>query len=320
LEILQSIKPMSASNDWRKEAAAAFPRARFDESMKRHATFRIGGPADCYLEVRSLPELRGVLRFCVRRRVPLFLLGWGSKLLVADSGIRGLVVRLTGDFEKVSFVAGGRGAPSGAARVSVGAGARVPKLLSIAAARGLSGLEPLSGIPGTVGGALVMNAGTASGSIGDLVSSVRVLDPWTGRTEILPRGRLRFGYRKSSLGRRVVVGCELRLKAAAKVDIITRIREYQRRRSLTQPISTYNIGSIFKNPPGFPAAKLIEDCGLKGAVCGGARVSAKHSNFIENFRGASSADVLELVSRVRSAVRAAHGVDLELEMRVVGDA
>ncbi|MBI5882814.1 MAG: UDP-N-acetylmuramate dehydrogenase [Elusimicrobia bacterium] len=312
---------MRSRSDWKEEAAAAFPAARFNEPMRLHTTFKIGGPADCYLEASSEAGLKAVLRFGVRRRVPVFLLGGGSKLLVADAGIRGFVVRLTGDFEGVSFPAGGRAAPGGAAaRVAVGAGVRVPKLLSFAAAKGLAGLEPLAGIPGTVGGALVMNAGTREGSIGDLVFSVRTLDPRTGRTAVFPRGRLRFGYRKSSLGRSVVVGCELRLKAASKVDIITRIREYQRRRSLTQPIYSNNIGSIFKNPPGLPAAKLIENCGLKGAVCGGARVSTKHSNFIENFSRASSADVLELVSRIRSVVRAAHGVDLELEMRVVGDA
>ncbi|MFA6317670.1 MAG: UDP-N-acetylmuramate dehydrogenase [Elusimicrobiota bacterium] len=303
---------MSAAKDWRKEARAALPRPRFDEPMRRHTTFRIGGPADCYIEAASEDELRAVLRFCAVRRVPVFLLGWGSKLLVADAGIRGVTVRLCGDFEEVSFRAGGR--------VLAGAAARLPRLARLAASQGLSGLEPLAGIPGTVGGALVMNAGIREGDIGGLVSSVRALDPRTGRPSVLPRRSLRFGYRKSGLGRRVVVGCELRLKEGDKVDIITRIREYQRRRSLTQPISSHNIGSIFKNPPNSPAAKLIEDCGLKGSVCGGARVSTKHSNFIENTGGATSADVLELVRRVREAVRAAHGVDLELEMKVVGDA
>ncbi|MBI4677105.1 MAG: UDP-N-acetylmuramate dehydrogenase [Elusimicrobia bacterium] len=303
---------MRTRSSWRGEAARAFPAARFDEPMRRHTTFKIGGPADCYVEIPDERGLRRAVRFSRANGPPLFLLGWGSKLLVADAGIRGLVVRLVGAFERAAFLSGGR--------LRAGAGARLPKLVSLAAREGFGGLEPLAGIPGTVGGALIMNAGTPQGSIGGLVRCVRVLDPATGKARTLHRGQVRFGYRTSSLGPRIVVGCELQLKACAKDDIITHIREYQRRRSLTQPIHSHNIGSIFKNPPGLPAAELIDDCGLKGAVCGGARVSTKHANFIENFSQASSADVLELISRIRDRVRAAHGVDLELEMRVVGDA
>ncbi|MBI5623203.1 MAG: UDP-N-acetylmuramate dehydrogenase [Elusimicrobia bacterium] len=303
---------MPTPRDWRGEAAAAFPAALFDEPMRLHTTFRIGGPADCYLEAASLRELRRLLRFCRRKRLPALILGWGSKLLVSDRGIRGMTVRLTGEFEEVRFLAGGR--------VAAGAGVRVPRLVSMAAAKGLSGLEPLAGIPGTVGGALVMNAGTVEGSIGDVVTKVRTVGPDGAGTGSISCAAARFGYRNSGLGRKVVVGCELRLKASDKVGIITRIREYQRRRSLTQPISSHTVGSIFKNPPGVPAAKLIEACGLKGAVCGGARVSSKHSNFIENSGEATCADVLSLVRRIRRTVSARRGVDLELEMRVVGDA
>lgn len=269
--------------------------------MSAHTTFKIGGPADAYAE----PATREQLRALAALGVPTFYVGWGSNLLVRDGGIRGLVLRLRGDFEKLEFLGGGR--------VWAGAGVRCPAFVAAAAERGLGGAEFLVGVPGTIGGALVMNAGTREGEIGGLVESVETLEG------VLPRRELSFSYRSSSLQNSVVLGGVLSLKADDKAVIMKRVQQHQQKRLQTQPVHTYNVGSTFKNPPGHFVAKLIEEAGLKGSVCGGARISPMHANFIENFDGAKATDVLELVERARRAVRERRGVELELEMKVVGE-
>ncbi|HVE14594.1 MAG TPA: UDP-N-acetylmuramate dehydrogenase [Elusimicrobiota bacterium] len=300
-----------ASDGWQQDLARLLPAARLDEPLKNHTTFCIGGPADAYLEARSLDDLKKLYGFCVPRGVPVFLLGWGSNLLVLDGGIRGVVLALRGEFESLSF---------DGCRARAGAGVRLPALAVECGKRGLSGAEPLVGVPGTVGGSLVMNAGTRDGEIGALVREVEIFDPSALQTRVLARAELAFDYRKSNLGGRVVTGGLLELKAGDKVDILGRIKDFQSRRLKTQPIHTFNVGSIFKNPPGRFVAKLIEDAGLKGRSRGGARVSPLHANFIENERSATAADVLALIDEVREAVRARFGVDLELEVKVVGEA
>jgi len=299
------------SASWPHALKGLFPETRFDEPLRKHTTFRIGGPADAYLEVREPLALTRLLRFAKKRRVPAFALGWGSKLLVRDGGLRGIVFRLRGDFEDIRALSG--------RRVYAGAGVRLQRLVMWCAERDLAGAEPLVGVPGTVGGALVMNAGTSEGTIGDLVRSVHVLDARTFEPRVLPRSRLRFRYRGSSLSKRFLLGGTLELNAGNKGDIIDRVDGLQRRRLQTQPVHSYNVGSVFKNPPGFAAARLIQEAGLKGRVVGGARVSPKHANFIENTGRAKAGDVLQLVEIIRGAVRVRTGLDLELEMQVVGE-
>lgn len=296
---------------WRAQLARIFPDALFDEPMSKHTTFRIGGPADAYVAVRDEEGLAALHRFAREKRLPVFALGWGSNLLVRDGGIRGIVLRLRGEFEKVRFPAPGL--------VRAGAGVRIPQLVVRCAAKGLAGTEPLVGVPGTVGGALVMNAGTREGEIGDLVREVEVLGEDGLAVERLPRERVRFEYRASSLAGRLVLGATLELKGGDKGDIIRRVKENQLKRLRTQPIHTYNVGSVFKNPPGRFVAQLIEQAGLKGRESGGARVSPMHANFIENHRKARAADVLRLVDLIREDVLRRHGVELELEMKVVGE-
>ena len=194
----------------------------------------------------------------------------------------------------------------------------MPRLVASCARKGLSGLEPIVGVPGAVGGALVMNAGTPEGEIGPFVDEVETLDA-QGRLRTLARADLRFGYRSSNLGESLVLSALLRLKPGVKGDIMAALARRQRKRFLTQPIHTYNVGSTFKNPPGLFAAKMIEQAGLKGRAVGGARVSPMHANFIENFAGAKACDVLALVDLISERVRAASGVKLELEMRIVGE-
>jgi UDP-N-acetylmuramate dehydrogenase len=297
---------------WAGEFRTMFPEARLDEPLARYTTFRIGGPADAFLELKTSKQLGDVLRFCREKGAPLTPLGFGSNLLVRDGGIRGVVVRLRGDFETVSF--------PGGLRARAGAGARVPQFVTLCAERGLTGPEPLVGIPGTIGGALVMNAGTPEGEIGPLVVEAEVFDPKTLEPRVLPASELRFTYRHSSLQNLVVTGALLQLKQGDKASIMTRVQRLQQRRQQTQPIHTFNVGSTFKNPSGEYAAVLIERAGLKGRGVGGVRVSRMHANFLENFGNAKAADVLQLIEEIRSAVKSQSGVELELEVKVVGDA
>jgi UDP-N-acetylmuramate dehydrogenase len=187
------------------------------------------------------------------------------------------------------------------------------------AAQGLCGDESLVGVPGTVGGALVMNAGTREGEIGPLVVEVETFDPRTLAAATLHAKDLHFEYRKSNLEGRIVLGCVLQLKPGDKVDIMKRVQDFQQKRLRTQPIHTYNVGSTFKNPQGKFVAKLIEEAGLKGMTVGGARISPMHANFIENFADAKAADVLALVGKIQAQIKKSLGLDLELEMKVVGE-
>jgi UDP-N-acetylmuramate dehydrogenase len=297
--------------DWRAELKAACPRTRFDEPLAPYTTFKIGGPADAFTEAGSPDEVVAALRVARDLDKPLFILGWGSNLLVRDRGVRGIVLRLDGEFSRISF--------PGHDRVTSGCAVRVPQLVVSCADKGLSGLEPIVGVPGTVGGAVAMNAGTRDGEIGALVVEVSVVDRETFAVRRIPKDELPFAYRYGPVENLVVLSCTLQLKPGDKGDIMALVGRYQQKRLQTQPIHTYNVGSTFKNPPGRFAAQMIEQLGLKGHAVGGARVSPMHANFIENFAGAKASDVLALVDLIRERARATFGVGLELEMRVVGE-
>jgi len=296
---------------WKKELARALPQARWEEPLAPHTTFRIGGPAECYVEAERPEDLAALFGVTRPGGVPVFMLGWGSNLLVLDGGVRGVVLRLKGGFDRLRRLEG-RG-------VWAGAAVRLPRLVSYCAAHDLAGSEPLVGVPGTVGGALVMNAGTRQGEIGGLVREVELFDTERLASALKKGSELGFGYRRSELEGSVVTGVSLELNPGDKVDILRRVQELQAQRLRTQPVHTYNVGSVFKNPPGRFVAQLIEEAGLKGTSLGGARISPKHANFIENHRGATAADVLGLVEQARRAVRLRHGVELELEMKIVGE-
>jgi UDP-N-acetylmuramate dehydrogenase len=299
-------------SDWRAKIVEALPAAKRDEPLAKYTTFRIGGPADLFVELKTRDELALLMRLSKEAKRPVLLVGFGSNLLVRDGGVRGVVARLRGDFEKIEFMDG--------ERVRAGAAVRVPQLVTACAEKGLSGDEPLVGVPGTVGGALVMNAGTREGEIGPLVREVEIFDEKSGAVSNIPADALEFHYRRSNLDGRIVLGCLLQLMRGDKVVIMKRVQGYQQKRLQTQPIHTYNVGSTFKNPPGKFVAKLIEDAGLKGFAVGGARVSPMHANFIENFNAAKASDVLELVRVIQEKVQASFGLALELEMKVIGEA
>jgi len=296
--------------DWIEELERAGVSPLRDEPLSKHTSFKIGGPADAYVTAKTREQAAAALRVARAAKIPVFFLGWGSNLLVRDGGVRGLVLALGGELEKIEF--------PGPDLVRAGAAARVPQLVVSCAEKGLSGLEPIVGVPGCVGGALVMNAGTRDGEIGPFVEEVETLDS-EGNAAVVPRGRLAFGYRCSNLGNSLVLSALLRLKRGVKADIMAVVARQQQKRLQTQPIHTFNVGSTFKNPPGLFAAQMIEQLGLKGRALGGARISPMHANFIENFAGAKASDVLALVDLISERVLAASGVKLELEMRVVGE-
>ena len=296
--------------DWIEELARAGVSPLRNEPLAQHTSFKIGGPADAFVTANNRAQATVALKIARTAGVPIFFLGWGSNLLVRDRGVRGLTLALGGDFEKIEF--------PGPELVRAGSAVRVPQLVVACAEKGLAGIEPIVGVPGCVGGALVMNAGTREGEIGPFVEEVETLDS-EGHATILTRDDLVFKYRSSNLGNSLVLSALLRLKRGVKTDIMALVARQQLKRLQTQPIHTYNVGSTFKNPPGRFAAQMIEQLGLKGHAVGGARVSPMHANFIENFAGAKASDVLALVDLISERVRAASGVKLELEMRVVGE-
>lgn len=218
------------------------------------------------------------------------------------------MVRLRGDFEQVQF-------RSSSARA--GAGVYLPTLVKQCAERGLGGAEPLVGVPGTVGGALVMNAGTRDLEIGAIVESAEVLDE-SGKLEVLPADRIRFKYRKSSLDGSAICFATLRLKPGNRDEFLEAIQKFISHRLKTQPIGTLNCGSVFRNPEGGFAAELIERAGLKGTKRGQAQISPKHANFIVNCGGATAEDVKGLIAEARRTVKEKFGVELEPEVRMVG--
>jgi UDP-N-acetylmuramate dehydrogenase len=227
--------------------------------------------------------------------------------LFSDRGFDGVVIRLVGELREYYFKG---------TRLFAGAGCLVPVLVSRCAQEGLSGIEGLAGVPGTLGGALCGNAGTDGGWICDVVESVSIINK-QGRIEDIARANITFGYRSSSLAGQVVVSAVLALKSTDKNDILKAVNKILIHRQQTQPIGTFNAGSVFKNPPSTSAGALIEAAGLKGYRVGGAQVSQKHANFIVNTGAATSADVVTVIKLIREKVRAKCGITLETEIKII---
>jgi UDP-N-acetylmuramate dehydrogenase len=308
------IAPVPPSPDLLAALAAAGATPRLGEPLGRHTSFRIGGPADVFVEVASERELAGVLGACATHATPVFFLGGGTNLLVSDRGARGVVVKLGKPFDFVEWHLG-----DGAPRLRVGAAVPFKRLVSQTVAEGLAGLEFGEGIPGTVGGGLLMNAGAFGGEIGRVVDAIEAVTD-RGEPLVLPRERLGFAYRRLELPTRAVVtAVRLRLERGEPAALAAAVRDAKARRDRHQPKGHPNAGSIFKNPPGQPAGKLLEAVGLKGARLGNAMVSLRHANFIVNLGGARAADVKGLMDLAARVVRQRLGVELEPEVRLVGD-
>ncbi len=280
-----------------------------DEPMARHTTFRVGGPADVLISARSADEVALVLATAEACDVPAMIIGNGSNLLVRDGGIEGVVVRIGEEMAGIEF---------DGAHVRAGAGCLMSRLGAECARRGLTGFEPLSGIPGTLGGAAAMNAGAYGAELKDVLRSATVL---RGRQiEQLSLEDMAMGYRTSRVLREGLIVTEVCLELTPDDPQAVRARtdDYTARRRAKQPLSMPSAGSTFKRPEGHFAGALIEQCGLKGTRVGGAQVSWMHAGFIVNTGGARAQDVLDLIDLVRTKVRMCTGVELEPEVRVIG--
>jgi UDP-N-acetylmuramate dehydrogenase len=285
-------------------------RVLYGEPLAQYTSFGIGGPADIMVIPEGVEDVRTALGFCQAEGIPYLLMGGGSNLLVRDGGFRGIVLHLDGVFLQLRVE--GR-------RVWSGAGVRLSRLVAFCSKLALSGVESLAGIPGTVGGAVKGNAGAFGGCIADHLAEVRLLTR-TGEQQTVSRDRIEFAYRRSSLPEGcVVLEAAFDLEPGDPVQIRQRVSENLVQRNRGQPVEWRSAGSVFKNPPGEYAGRLVEKAGLKGTRIGGACISPKHGNFIINLGGATAADVLALIDLVRHQVREEMHVELELEVQVVGE-
>lgn len=281
-----------------------------NEPMSSHTTFRIGGPADYYVTPGSPDEVIKILDLCKKSDMPFYIVGNGSNLLVKDEGFRGLIIEMGSRFSTVSI---------NEYRVTAGAGAKLGQVAKTAMENGLAGMEFAHGIPGTVGGAVVMNAGAYGGEIKDIIVEATVLDD-DGNIYVLSKEALELGYRQSIISKKnyIVLEAVFELLPDDPAWIKGRMDELASKRREKQPLEYPSAGSTFKRPLNGFAAKLIEDSGLKGYSVGGAQVSEKHSGFVINKGGATAEDVLKLIDHIRDTVERDSGIRLETEVKIVG--
>lgn len=284
---------------------------KLNEPMSKHTTFGIGGPADVYIEPADANDLAGVMAWINEQRLPWFVFGDGANLLVADKGVRGAVIRMGKPFTKVKI---------DGERVIVGSGAKLDKVVTLTTEAGLGGLEPAAAIPGSVGGAIVMNAGTYRGQIGDVVERVSVVTSDGRQVDLTPEN-LQFRYRWSVFQgdkSMIIVEAVLHMKPGDR-DELMRTAEFVRHRRNTNLPGGRSAGCVFKNPDGRSAGQLIDEAGLKGACIGDAVVADKHGNFILNTGHATAAEVRELAEKVRGIIKEKFDINLIYEVRIVGD-
>jgi UDP-N-acetylmuramate dehydrogenase len=295
--------------DVRAAVAGLRGSVSFQAPLSEYTSFKIGGPADVVVEPADIEDVCQVVQQARTRKIPLFVLG-GTNLLVRDGGIRGIVMslaRLRGIKEEPGSVLYAEG------------GVGMPTLIGYAIRHSFAGLEWAAGIPGTVAGCVVMNAGTKLGEMKDSVKAVRMVN-MRGQLVEVEAAQVRFEYRRALLPRGIVVGVWIQLKQGIRSEIERVVKDYLHYRRDTQPLAMPSAGCVFKNPPNDSAGRLIEAVGLKGARVGDAEVSMKHANFMVNRGQARAADVTALIGKVRSAIRRLAGVRLDLELKIVGKA
>jgi UDP-N-acetylmuramate dehydrogenase len=300
------------SNGWkRKVKEAGFTgEIRHKVPMSEVTSFKIGGPADCILYPQGLEDLQIVIALCREEGINYLPLGNGTNLLVSDRGVREPLIHLSRGFGEMRRQGN---------KVMAGASLGLPQLLRFCAGNGLSGLEPLAGIPGTVGGGIRMNAGSWGTEIGDRISSLMVMDR-AGGIRWLKREEVAFDYRGIDLPpEEIILQGEFSLHKGEDAEITEKIKDFMLRRKETQPLFQPSAGSIFKNPPDMPAGRLIEEVGLKGMRRGDAMVSPLHANFIVNVGTARARDVLGLIALIRERVYQERGTRLELEVQIIGE-
>lgn len=284
---------------------------RLHEPMKKHTTFRIGGPADYYLCPHSTEEMQKILQICKENNIEFFILGNGSNLLVSDKGYRGAVIQLWKNFSDII---------AEEKTITVKAGALLSKVAAEALEEGLTGMEFASGIPGTIGGAVVMNAGAYGGEMKDIIKEATVLTK-EGEILTLSKEEMNFGYRTSVVKEKgyVVISVVLQLEKGDREKIRKVMDDLKERRVTKQPLDMPSAGSTFKRPEGYFAGKLIMDAGLRGFSVGGAQISEKHCGFVVNKGDATAADVLGLIREVQKRVQEQFGVTLEPEVKFLGE-
>lgn len=284
-------------------------KVKFKEPLKKHTSFKVGGACDYFIEPRDVDDLKLLIKSLKKDKIPFRVLGLGSNTLVCDKGVRGAVIHLGSPcFKRISVQNN---------FVDAGAGSYLNKLIRLAAKQGLAGLEFLSGIPGTVGGALIMNAGRTREfpGFGGLVESVTIVD-YRGSIRILKKKDLKFGYRKSNLSKYIILSVRIKLIKKNKTKIQGDISRYIRYRKNSQDLSHPSAGCIFKNPPASSAGRLIDLCGLKERRIGDAVVSGKHANFIVNDGDAKALDILRLMNLIRKEVKKKFNLNLEPEVEI----
>ena len=303
-------KPRQVGRERRLRLAVAGLRGtvQFQASLKDHTSFHIGGPADVLVQPADVEDVIRLCRQTTEQRLPICVLG-GTNILVRDKGIRGVVVSLA----KLRAI---KEEPGSVLYVEGGVG--MPTLIGHAIRKSLAGLEWAAGIPGTVAGCVVMNAGTRLGEMKSTVKAVRIVSP-NGTLLDYQAESIEFAYRQATLPRGIVVGVWLQLKPGVKSEIEQVVKDYLRYRRDTQPLSMPSAGCVFKNPKNDSAGRVVESAGLKGTAVGDACVSTKHANFIVNQGHASARDVLSLIRKVRARVARITGIKLELELKLVGE-
>ena len=286
-------------------------RVKTGESMSRHTTFRTGGPADYYAEPADAEELSAVIELCRREQIPYYILGNGSNLLVGDGGYHGVMIAMNGPWSWIRQEED---------TIRAGAGTLLSAVARQALLSSLAGLEFASGIPGSLGGAVVMNAGAYGSEMEQILTTATVLDPESG-VKTLSRKELELGYRTSCILSRgyVVLEAELKLQPGKEEEIRAVMNDLAQKRKSRQPLEYPSAGSTFKRPAGYFAGKLIEDAGLSGFTVGGAQVSEKHCGFVINRDHATASDVIGLCREVQRRVLEESGVSLELEVKTLGE-
>lgn len=281
-----------------------------DEPMSRHTTFRVGGPADFFVTPKAKEEVRDVIRICKEAGMPYYIIGNGSNLLVSDAGYRGVVVQIYKEMNEVKVEGD---------LVKAQAGALLSGIAAKALGAELSGFEFASGIPGTIGGACVMNAGAYGGEMKDVLESVTVL---TGEGKIIELGRneLELGYRTSVIAKKgyIVLGAVLKLERGDGEKIKTYMDELKEKRVTKQPLEYPSAGSTFKRPEGHFAGQLIDEAGLRGYQCGGAQISVKHAGFVINTGNATAEDVVNVITHAQEEVLKRNNIKLETEVKRLG--
>ena len=285
-------------------------KVKVDEPMKRHTTFRIGGPADYFLLPSSEEELSGILKICKNEELPYFILGNGSNLLVSDEGYRGVIIQLYRNYGDITVKGN---------EIHATAGALLSQIAAAAKNASLTGFEFAGGIPGTLGGAVVMNAGAYGGEMKDVLLNSEYVST-DGTSGEFDNEAMELSYRHSAYenSNLVITAASVRLAPADRNEIKSTMNDILARRKEKQPLEYPSAGSTFKRPEGNFAGALIEQCGLKGVSVGGAQVSEKHAGFIINRGGATAADILSLIKHVQARVKAQTGVSLETEIRLIG--